>query len=177
MSISHKGSENSALHLVASLSTETGSVALLSTCSKEAVSWRGLRCSMSSLRMGGLEAKMCASVTWSSLPSQIHPSSCLVSAWSSALAWYRYCGVRPVEVEGATGAAGVGGRGGGEGSFAGGTVDAFEGFESFFFIAKTSYMSYSSVVYSSPPSPASESASSVMYAPVETAGSGMISKL
>ena len=141
-SILRRGSANSASRLVASLSTETGSAALSYACSKEAVStWRGLRRSTSSLRMGGLEAKMCAGVTCLSFPSKIHPTSCLVRAWSSALAWYWYCGVRPVEVDGADGVASAGGGGGGEGSFAGGAADVFVGFESFFFVANTSNMS------------------------------------
>src|SRR6266702_8687172 len=141
MSISHNGSENSASRLVASPSTETGPAVSSSTCSKEAVLMRrGLRRSTSSLQTGGLEAKMCAGVTCSSFPSKIHPTSCLVRAWSSALAWYRYCGVRPVEVDGADGVAGAGGGGGGDSGFAGGATDVFEGFESVFLVANTSNM-------------------------------------
>ena len=112
MTISHSGSENSGLHLVADLGTENGSKMSSLACSNDAVlTQRGLRRSTSSLWTGRLEAKMWAGVTWSSLPLRIQPNSSMVRAWPSALAWYRYCEVWPVEVEG-TGGMGSGVCGG-----------------------------------------------------------------
>ena len=35
-----------------------------------------------------------------SLPLSSHVRSCLVNSWSSALDWYRYCGVRGICAEG-----------------------------------------------------------------------------
>ena len=67
--------------------------------------------------------------------------------------------------------------GGGGGLLAGTDADALGGLGSFFFVANTSNMSYSSVVYMLSSASPSESAFSAMYAPVAIAGSGRISKL
>jgi hypothetical protein len=86
--------------------------------------------------MRGLAAKMWAGVTTSSCPLRAHSRSSFVRAWSSALAWYQYCGARPVGIEGASGTADAAGAG----------AEDLGGRDSLFLVAKTSYMSCSSMM-------------------------------
>ena len=65
----------------------------------------------------------------------------------------------------------------GENGLAAAGTGVLDSAESFFFVTNTSYMSYNSIVYTLSSPPVSKLASSVMYALVGTAGSGMISKL